>query len=281
LKSFAVLSGAVVLVAAAYLLLMSGIFHTPDSLHTPSAYQPQAGPVLVVGATGGTGLEIVNELLGRGETVVASVRETSDTAALDALGVEQVVLDALRPDTVFAALTPGRFAAVVSTLGTSSRDLPERRNFLQSLVQGQVRMDPRARPDFYGNKAVIDAAVAAGIERFVLVTVIGAGSSAEAVPLPARPGHNDVTPLKTRAEDYLRDSGLDYIIIRPGGLGPRMQPAKTGTARLTEDPLAFSYLGRPDLAQLTVEALGDRSAWNKTFTAYDENRLYLWDMFVD
>ncbi|MEE4185816.1 MAG: NAD(P)H-binding protein, partial [Gammaproteobacteria bacterium] len=130
-------------------------------------------------------------------------------------------------------------------------------------------------------KAVIDAAKAAGVQRFVLVTVIGAGNSADAVPLPARPGHNDVTPLKTAAEDYLRASGLDYIVIRPGGLGPRMAPLKTGTAKLTEDPRAFSYMGRPDLAEITVAALGDPTAYNKIFTAYDENRVYLWDMFID
>jgi nucleoside-diphosphate-sugar epimerase len=280
-KVFGFMLGAVVLVAAGYLLLMSGIFHTPESFHAPAAYQQQRGAVLVVGATRGTGLEVVKQLQARGETVVASVRASSNTAALDELGVEQVILDALQPDTVRAAILPGRFSAVISTLGTSIRDLPERRNFLQSLLKGQVKMDPNARPDFVGNKAVIDAAAAAGVKRFMLVTVIGAGDSAEAVPLPARPGHNDVTPLKTQAEDYLRASGMNYTIVRPGGLGPRMMPAKTGTAKLTEDPMAFSYMGRPDLAEIIVAALGDITAYNKTFTAYDENRVYLWDMFVD
>jgi uncharacterized protein YbjT (DUF2867 family) len=270
-----------VVVAAAYLLLMSGVFYTPASFHVPAAYQPQPKAVLVVGATRGTGLEIVKELQARGETVVATKRASSNTAELDALGVEQVVLDAMDPASVRTALVPGRYSTVISTLGTSVRDLPERRNFLQSLIKGQVKMDPNTRPDFVGNKAVIDAAKAAGVQTFVLVTVIGAGNSADAVPLPARPGHNDVTPLKTQAEDYLRASGMDYLIIRPGGLGPRMAPAKTQTAKLTEDPRAFSYMGRPDLAAITVAALGDPAAYNKTFTAYDENRVYLWDMFVD
>jgi len=281
LKLLGFVLGGVITIAAAYLLMMSGIFYTPESFHTPTAYQAQSDAVLVVGATGGTGLEIVKELQVRGESVVATVRASSNTAALDALGVEQVVLDAMQPETVRAALAPGRFSTVISTLGTSVRDLPERRNFLQSLIKGQVKMDPNARPDFVGNKAVIDAAKAAGVQRFVLVTVIGAGNSAAAVPLPARPGHNDVTPLKTKAEEHLRASGMDYIVIRPGGLGPRMAPAKTGTAKLTEDPQAFSYMGRPDLAEITVAALGDPTAYNKTFTAYDENRVFLWDMFVD
>ncbi len=127
---------------------------------------------------------------------------------------------------------------------------------------------------------MIDAARAAGVKRFVLVTVIGAGDSADAVPLPARRGHNDVIPLKNQAEDYLRASGLDYTIIRPGGLGPR-NLAETGTAKLTEDAKSFSYMGRTDLAKLTVAALGDPTTIDKTFTSFDSSRLHLWNLFID
>jgi uncharacterized protein YbjT (DUF2867 family) len=280
LKSLPWLLGAVVVALAGYVVLMSGMFHTPSSVHEFKVYQPGTGPVLVVGATQGTGLEIVRELVNRGQPVVASVRSTSRTAELDELGVEKVILDALDEAQVGAAISPGRYSAIISTVGVSVRDLPERRNALQSLIKGQVKMAPDKRPDYIGNRNLVDAARAAGIRRFLLVTVIGAGDSAKAVPLPARRGHDEVTPLKTQAEDYLRASGLDYTIIRPGGLGPR-NLAPTSTAVLTEDAASFSYMSRTDLARMTVEALGDTSTIGRVYTAWDPSRLQLWNLFLD
>jgi nucleoside-diphosphate-sugar epimerase len=139
-------------------------------------------------------------------------------------------------------------------------------------------MDPNKRPDFIGNRNLIDAARTQGIARFVLVTVIGAGDSAAAVPPGARRGHSTVIPLKTQAEDYLRASGLQFTIVRPGGLG--LQPADT-TAVLVEDPKAFSFLARSDLGRLTADALGDPASIGKTYTAYDPERRMLWKLFTN
>jgi uncharacterized protein YbjT (DUF2867 family) len=84
--------------------------------------------------------------------------------------------------------------------------------------------------------------------------------------------------LKGQAEDHLRASGLDYTIVRPGGLG---DVKATGTAVLADDPQAFSYLSRADLADLTVQALGDPTAIGKTYNAYDPSRRTMWRMFAD
>jgi uncharacterized protein YbjT (DUF2867 family) len=279
-KGIGYLVAAVVAMVAGYIILMSGMFHTPGSYAEVAQYRPAGGAVLVVGGASGTGLEIVRQMRELGQDVVVTVRGSSNTEALEALGVRTVTMDALDRVQVFSAISGGSYSAIISTVGTSSRDLPQRQNALQSLIYGQTKMDPNKRPDFIGNKNVTDAAVAAGIERFLLITVIGAGDSAKAVPLPARRGHDDVTPLKTQAEDYLRESGLAYTIIRPGGLGPRNLD-QTGTARLTEDPRAFSYLARSDLAQLTIAALNDQETVGKTYTAYDPSRLHLWNLFID
>lgn len=278
-KTIGYLVIAGIVVSVGYVFLMSGIFHTPESYFEPAKYRPAGSDILIVGGTRGTGLEIVKQLIERGENIVVTVRATSNTDALDALGVETVVMDALKPEQVHATVSP-RYAAIVSTLGTSTRDLPTRQNFLQGLFFGQTKMDPAKRPDFIGNRNIIDAALEAGVERLVLVTVIGTGNSADALPLPARRGHDAVIPLKTQAEDHLRNSGLDYTIIRPGGLGPRNLEF-TGTAQLTEDAKTFSYMGRADLAQLTIDALGDPAAIGKTFTAYDPSRRYFWKLFID
>ncbi len=278
LRSFEWVVFAGVLIVGGYVLMMSGIFYRPATVFTAAPYQHAGGAILVVGGTRGTGLAVVSELLDRGEKVTAMVRETSDTRALDALGVEQVVADAMNPDQVRAAIPEGAYAAVVSALATSPRDMPARKNFLQTLLTGPVRMDPDKRPDFVGNRNVIDAAKAAGVKRFLLLTVIGAGNSADAVPLPARNATSDIAPVKEKAENYLRESGLDYTIIRPGWLG---NVAATGTAILTEDPRSFSYIAREDLAKLIVLALGDDRTVGRTYSAYDPARRYLWELYID
>jgi uncharacterized protein YbjT (DUF2867 family) len=261
-----------------YVISMSGVFHTPTSFHEFDNSRPAQKRVLVVGGTSGTGLEVVRKIHERGDAVSAIVRQTSNTGALDQLGVETLVADAMDAASLAAVITPQRFDALVSTMGTSTRDLPARKNFVTSLIQGQTKMEPGKRPDYIGNRNVFDAAAAADIKRIVFVTVIGPGKSVAGLPVMARRGHQEVVPLKEKAEIHLRNSGAQYTIIRPGGLsnGPM-----TNTARLTEDAASFSFMGRQDLARLIVDSLYDDSTIGKTFTAYDPNRLFLWNLFLD
>jgi len=246
-----------VLTLAAYVFVFSGSSHEPVNVRAASGYTSPGGPILVFGGTRGTGLEIVRQLRERGETVTVAVRRTSNTTELQKLGVETVIADALEAETVQAAMSSQTFAAVVSTLGTT-------------------RGEQDKRPDFIGNRNVMDAAKAAGVQRFVFITVIGTGNSADAAPRPSRNFLKEVIALKSQAEDHLRASGLDYTIIRPGGLGD--VPA-TGTAVLVDDPAAFSYIGRIDLANLAVQALGDPATIGKTYTAYDPSRKTMARMF--
>lgn len=253
------LLAALVLLVVAYVFVFSGSFHTPVNVLTPAPYRSPGGPIIVFGGTRATGLEIVRELRARGEDVVVAVRPTSDTTELQKLGARTVIANALNADEVTAAMTSDAFAAVISTLGTT-------------------RGDQANRPDYVGNRNVFDAAKAAGVRRVVFITVIGAGDSRDAAPWPARRALAEVIALKTQAEDHLKASGLDYTIIRPGGLSDR---GATGRAFLAEDPKAFSYISRKDLAQLSVAALGDPATIGKTYSAYDPQRRTLWKMFND
>jgi len=248
---------SLVLFVLAYFFWLSGSSHEPVNVRAASGYTPAGGPVLVFGGTRGTGLEIVRQLRDRGESVTVVVRGTSNTAELQKLGVDTVVADALDAEQVNAALASGTYAAVISTLGTT-------------------RGEQHKRPDYIGNRNVIDAAKAAGVKRFIFITVIGAGDSADAAPGFSKRFLAEVMSLKTQAEDHLRASGLDYTIIRPGGLGD--VPA-TGTAILAEDPQAFSFIGRIDLAALAVQALGDPATIGKTYSAYDPSRRTMSKMY--
>ncbi len=211
------------------------------------------------GGNRATGLEIVKQLRERGEDVTVAVRASSRTDELRAMGAKTVIADALDAASVSAAFASGNYRLAVSTLGTS-------------------RGENANRPDFVGNRNVIDAAKAAGVQRIVFVTVIGTGNSYDAAPRPARSFLKDVIALKSLAEDHLRASGVPYTILRPGGLNDRKS---TGTASMAEDPQAFSFMSRRDVALMTVAAIGDPATINKTYNLYDPSRRTLWKQFND
>ena len=113
----------------------------------------------------------------------------------------------------------------------------------------------------------------AGVRRVVLITSIGAGDSKDAAPLLSRFVLRRILPLKTEAEAHLRESGLDYTIIRPGGLS---NAPPTGNGYLSEDRAAFGFIYRSDLAQLIVGCLDDDRTVGKVFAAADANRASPW-----
>ena len=182
-------------------------------------------------------------------------RPTSDASAAEALGARIVRGDAMNPPDLVTVLGGGDFRAIVSTLGGASIDGP--------------------RPDFEGNRNAVDAARFAGVKRYVLVTMIGAGESRKAAPALSRYFLRKITPEKTKAEDYLKTSGLDYTIIRPGGL---LNKEAQGKAYLTEDTRAMSWIRRDDLAALVVQALDDSRAIGKTYHAFDPERTRFWSI---
>jgi uncharacterized protein YbjT (DUF2867 family) len=146
--------------------------------------------VLVVGATGGTGRLVVEELRERGIPARLFVR--NEAQAREILGEG----DYVQGDAVTADLAPlmEGVDAVVSALG--SREPDGLRN---------VDLPATAR--------LAAAAKAAGVSRFVLCSTIGA------VPTPNVPEYllKAFAP-KGEAEAALRASGVPYTIIRPGRL---------------------------------------------------------------
>jgi uncharacterized protein YbjT (DUF2867 family) len=202
--------------------------------------------VLIFGGTQGTGLETARLLAGRGEPVTAFVRKTSDLTELESLDVELVTGDALDADSVDAAFAGGEFRAVINSIGGS-------------------RKDPQ-RPDLIGTRNIVDAAKRHSVNRLLMVTAVGAGDSRPVLSDHAWKFLGPVIELKTQAEAYLSESGLDTTILRPGGM--RSDPA-TGTAIKTEDHTVMGVIHRADLAALVVECLDDDSTIGKIFHTID------------
>ena len=201
--------------------------------------------VLIVGASRGTGLEVARLLERRGEAVTAFVRPTTDMAGLLQLRVRLFRGDVLDPQSVQGALASGSFRAVIDTVGGK-------------------RGEPR--PDYHGTRNLVDAARAAGVPRFILVTAIGAGDSRGAVGPKVLEFLGAVLEEKTLGENYLMASGLDYTVLRPGGM--THDPA-SGTAICTEDRRVMGVINRADLARLVVDCLDDPLSIGKVFHTVD------------
>lgn len=206
--------------------------------------------IFLAGASRGVGREIAKCLTQQKLKVKALLRTEAARAELEAMGIEVVLGDALNVADVERAML-GPISAVISTIGGLPKD-------------GE-------RADFLGNKNLIDLAVKAGVQKFILVSSIGSGNSAAAIPPSALATLAPVLAEKEQAEKHLIESGLTYTVIRPGGL--KSEPA-TGNGVLTEDPRIAGTIHRADVAQLVCLCLNSDRANNKILSAVDRQMIY-------
>ena len=209
------------------------------------------GTIFLAGASRGVGREIARCLVTQKVAVKALLRSPDSAEALQAMGIEVALGDALNLAEVEQAMAGAPLAAVISTIGGLPTD-------------GQ-------RSDYEGNKNLIDAAVKAGVPRFILVTSIGSGNSVGALPERALAALSAVLIEKAKAEQHLMASGLTYTIIRPGGL--KSEPS-TGNGLLTEDPRIAGTIHRADVAALVCRCLASDRAHQRTLSAVDRTLLY-------
>jgi uncharacterized protein YbjT (DUF2867 family) len=145
--------------------------------------------VLVVGGTGMLGGQVVNELLVRGKRVRALVRPTSDAKRLESNGVEIARGDMMDPASLLQAMDGAD--AVVSTAAGYTRH-----------SKGDTD-----EIDIIGNQNLADAARRAGVNRFVLTSIL----TCDQTPQVPHFWH------KKLAEDRLEELGVPFVALRPGG----------------------------------------------------------------
>lgn len=209
---------------------------------------PVFADVLVFGGTRGIGLETVRQLREKGEAVTVLVRETSDLSALNAIdGVSTTVGDAMDMQAVSRAFATGEFDTVITTLGGTP--------------------DAGFMVDSVGNINAIDGAQAAGADRFILVTSIGAGDSRAAAPDAMLKALGMVLAEKEKAERHLIDSGLTWTIVRPGVLNDK---PKNDRGRLIQDTSAVGIISRAEIARLIVEAIDSEPTYGGIYSAIED-----------
>lgn len=206
---------------------------------TPEIDRPK---ILVLGATGGTGRRIVGQALARGYDVAALVR--SRDAARHLGGARLIVGDA-RDEAILRQALHGR-DSVISALGTPAS--PRREVTLLSTA----------------TRALVSAMKAERVGRLIAITGLGAGDSAGhggfffdklIFPLLLRKVYAD----KNRQEVLIRDSGLDWVLVRPTVLNDK--PARGAVRAITE--LAGFHGGRiarADVATFVLDQVTS-NAW--------------------
>jgi NADH dehydrogenase len=149
--------------------------------------------LLVSGGTGFIGSAIVRELLGRGERVAVLGRDASRIRRLFGESVEARAADVTRAGEGLDAAMQGVDVVINSV------------QFPNSPIENKARGWTFENVDLNGTRNQVDAAKKAGVRRFVYLS--GAGAAADAAQHWFR--------LKWQAEEYVKASGLEWVIIRP------------------------------------------------------------------
>jgi len=110
--------------------------------------------------------------------------------------------------------------------------------------------------DQEGAKRLIDAAKNAGLRKFVMVSSMGTEN-------PTKGGElEDYFKAKQNADDYLKNSGLTYSIVKPGAL---TDEKSSGKIQLKEKLENQGSISREAVAQTLVEVLKDDVKKNQVF----------------
>lgn len=205
-----------------------------------------APKILVLGATGPTGRHITTQAVKRGYDVTALVRSPEKAANLQ--DVKLFVGDA-RDETSLREALKGR-DAVISALGTPA-SLFKEVTFLSAAT-----------------RVLVSAMKAEQVSRLIAITGIGAGDSTGhggflfdqlIFPLLLRKVYAD----KNRQEAVIRESGLDWTILRPSILNNK--PAR-GTVRALTELSHFhgGGIAREDVARFALDQIATDTWMHKS-----------------
>jgi uncharacterized protein YbjT (DUF2867 family) len=195
--------------------------------------------VVIAGGHGQIALRLERLLSARGDHVRGLVRNRDHFDDVSEAGAQPVLAD-LEDDIDLGPVVAGADAVVFAAGAGPGSGTPRKRTM-----------------DLGGAVKLIDAAKGAGISRYVIVSSMGADH-----PEAASGGFRAYLEAKADADQALRDSGLDYTIVRPGSL--TNDPGE-GTVDLAERLGRRGSIPREDVAAVLVAVLDAPNTIGTTF----------------
>ena len=200
---------------------------------------------LVVGASGFLGTEICSLLRARGQQVRALVRPTTDPARRELLG--QAGVQIVEGDLRDVASLKAACIGVKTVFSTAT------------MVRSQQPTDTFDDVDDAGQRALVDAARAAGVAHFIFVSVTGNFT----VPCP-------LNIAKRNVEQHIKQSGIGYTILRPsafmevwlGQLAGFDHTQRVATVMGSGDQ-QLSYVSQSDVARFALAVAEAPTALNE------------------
>ena len=199
--------------------------------------------ILVAGATGRTGQLVVSELLANGFRVRAFVRDADEAREKFDASVDIAVGDVRQRGSIDRALDG--VAAIICAIGAG-------------------RGDPSNGPEFvdYGGvRNLVEAASEAELRQFVLMSSGGVTHEDHVL----NKMFDNVLIWKFKGEEAVRNSGVPYTIVRPGGLIDK--PSDPSAVILQQGDSGEGMIPRADVAIILVRSLQYPEALGKTFEA--------------
>lgn len=197
--------------------------------------------ITVIGGSSGTGaqLAIAAQRAGHHVTVVSRSGNVPD-------GANAVIGDATDPAVARRAVT-GADAVVVTVGGAKGVH----------------------HPRTAGTRSVIGAMQEAGVTRLLIQSSLGAGDSGSQLPVPLRQLMKILLakPLADHDEQEaaVRESGLDWTIIRPTGLRNTPPTGRWRAHEVGDGTTLGAAIPRIDLAAFMLEALASPEAVGKAY----------------
>jgi len=198
--------------------------------------------VLIAGAHGKTARRLTRMLVADGHEVRGLVRKEEQTEDVTSDGAEPVLVD-LEAEEVSGGVGEAVEGcdAIVFAAGAGPGS-------------GDARKETM---DYGGAAKLVEAAEDRGVLRYLMLSAMGAADPEEG-PEGMRP----YLRAKARADERLAQSGLDYTIIRPGGL---TEDEGTGRIDAAENLGRRGEIPREDVASTFAAALQDHHTYHRTF----------------
>ena len=201
----------------------------------------------VFGASGRTGTHIIDELIRRDVNIRAFSRRTKENADTDSLN--WVVADVTNKESLAEALK--NVDVIISAIG-------------------HVDGDNSENVDYLGAINIVSAAKESGVQQIIYMSSIGAGGAENISTVMLNLLANKTMKWKALAEEQIRNSGIAFTIVRPGGL--LGEPATQGI-QFSQGDNVLGWIPREDVAAVLVESIFKDGAKNKTFEVINDDSL--------